>query len=523
LKEQLENSATSPRHRDFLFTLRGEVYYYSGDETAADLNWDRVNLSHTPELKKLLAVLNRLQLPQRQLRYIDLDRRARRDSLLWVQEAARAHLTRGEYEAAFRELRKAFARQETPDGRLERLLLEIPFPDDSSSLGREVSFWRGKNQGNKAVLHALTSWLIRYRRFTEAAPLFLKLDSLGGDAGRELYRYGSLLIKEEAWKEAIPVLRRFLEGHGNDRRAFSAGLLLATAREKLNQVPEAIALLQTLLKKKPDKNLRSEIRTRLGDLYFYSRHDPRAALEWYEQVEGPGELLVNARLAAVQCRLALNEVSRARTELHDLQQRFDYDDKLVHRINWERVKLHFRLAETDSAALLLDTLLTTGFTSSEYNDMLELRLLLRKAGEDSVLVPVLGEAELQELRGEWDRARALYRQVLTTGTSSRTAWWALKHLLQIPPEAGDQSANTPLLGLVDSLLNRFSRAPEGDEFLLARCRLLEARDDSSEAAQTAYENFLAVYPDSPHADRVRLHIRDLEKKPGSEGSRHDIR
>ena len=284
--------------------------------------------------------------------------------------------------------------------------------------------------------------------------------------------------------------------------------MIATCQRETNRPRPAIVTLTDLLHHTDDRNQLSRLQLMIGDIQLNDLSDPGGALEWYEQVDGPGTWLATAYQKRVKTHLILDQFDAARELNASALDHFRFDQRIKRQLDFQLASLLYFSLDFDRCQALLDSLAEHDFIGSTYNDILRKMRLLSSAQDKSDLQQ-LAEAELYLLQRKDDAASEILLQLLQNSDNGEI----LLHATTLLTESTNPQTRVSTAELTDLLSTVILRLPDLiqlDEISYQRDLLLDQKPHNSGEATAGWEQFLLDYPRSPRADRVRTRVRAME-------------
>jgi hypothetical protein len=507
-QDRLPQTDANLGQRIEILALLSQISHRSGDGVQAAFFQQRARQLVGENSQLLLPLLHSLaQMKQEEqlLTIILEERRQRRNDDLWILEAGDSYLRQQKWQAAFDEYKRGFSAEEILESRLRQRILTIPLVDGLLNVALK---WGERNSESLQITRTTAEWLVRQRQYTEAVPFYLRLDHLNNDDGKALLKLSELLVKEESWGLALTLLQEHEDLHQQHERNMERSLMITTCQRETNQPQAAIASLTALLRQTTDRNHLSRLQITMGDIYLIDMSDPAGALEWYNQVDGPGTWLATAYQKRVKTHLILDQFKTARDLNKQALDHFRFDQRISRQLRFQQVSLLYYSTDFAHCRTLLDSLAEHDFGSSIYNDILSKILLLDKA-QDSADLEQLAHAELYLLQGKSETAAGMLLQLLQTSDNGEILLQAstlMTETTSLSSEAGIDN----LSDLLSTVAIRLPDLIQLDEISYQRDLLIEREQVNPGVLTTGWEQFLLNYPRSPRADEVRARVRAME-------------
>ena len=506
-----------------LLSYLGGLYCSLGDSVRADSAWNAV-IAVNPQNIALYRLVASQQVEHRL--YDDAIRTFRQAqsatgmSLAFSEDLATLYSAMQEYGEATREyIRQLRANPEQlpfVESRIASFTARTEGVRDALAATRsEVT-----NDDQNLALRGLLAWLlVEARQYGDALEEYRTIDNLRKANGAEVYSFCETLLREKAYAVAAKGFGEICEARRNPAILPRARFGLARASEELastdslqpaGQSPtyrNVVSLYESVARDYPGTDVAVQAWFRVGVIEFDKLSEFQPALDAFHLVRSSSPaspLASEATLATAEIRLAQNDLDGARRENESLltQPVAAYRDRAMFHI----AELDYFQARFDSAVAELRQL-SKNLTADLSDDALTLEYFIREnlASAPGALA-AYASADLLMRQRKYSEALVRFRDTEQAYAGSLLVDDAamkegeLQTLLGKPMDA---------LASYRRIVNEMPQSIVKDKAQFRIGMVYETTLHDAPKAIEAYEELLAKYPTSLHAEEARRRVRML--------------
>ncbi len=310
------------------------------------------------------------------MEFIETARTKFNDPNLFLVMAGSFYEVRRDYGLAVKEYFKAAyldsATAQEADAKMAAL---IRYPDSPDEIIDTLESLCTVNPGDTFALKFLSEAYIKNERYAEAFESTIRLDSLTGGDGREVFNYLRRCRDRGLYDEVVKVAEYLDRNKQNKTVPYNYKLFYAEALRGLNRPQDALAVYRAIEQEVPRPREKAEALMYMGNVYRYDLKNYDTARMYYDSTikvyDQPGVRLgVSMEMAALYLMegnldLAREEYTRLQGEklLQDSQERIAYNLAMIElfKKNYVEADMLFRklIAEYPRGMYLNDALITS--------------------------------------------------------------------------------------------------------------------------------------------------------------------
>jgi len=284
LQRQLEKNPLDYRYHNILL----ETYLKMGSDSLVNLEIENT-INKLPDNKDIYGSIVRQLLNysanDRAMKMIEDGRKKFRQNYLFANEAASIYETRGQYYDAVTEYFKSIQADTMASKDADRRLgLLIRLPGAPPLIVKALKDILDTLPNNIYAIRMLEEAYLKNNQFTEAFDLCIRLDSLSGSKGGELFQYLRQCRDRKLYDEVIKMAeyanRKYSQNWiFSEYRFYYAEALVGTGKYR-----DAITVYNYILDKYPQGRDKAEALLDIGNIYRYNLKSYDTARIYYDSV-----------------------------------------------------------------------------------------------------------------------------------------------------------------------------------------------------------------------------------------------
>jgi tetratricopeptide (TPR) repeat protein len=510
LKRQLEDNPYEYVYQERLL----EVYLKMADDSLINPQINRILAIFPGNKDTYTAIIRKLTEYNREteaMRLIDQGRREFGQNHLFALEAASILEVKGSYYDAVMEYFGAAQADTTIKEEVKRrLALLIRYPGAAPEVIKALKQITASLSDDIFGLRLLQEAYVKGNQFAEAFDVAIKIDSLTGGGGRELYQYMRQCRDRKLYSQVIEVAEYISRQYKRTDAIAEYRFYYSEALEGLGRDSEAIANYERIVQEFPLERDQAEALYRIGRIYGYKLHKFNEAARYFDSV-------VTSFRVEPSYSSAWYEIGR----LHVISGQLDSAEVVFRTLA--------RNARTPESKELLDyNLAMIQFYRDDFSAAdSAFRLLIvtypRGFYVNDALVNslIIGESILSDPGGLSDYAAALYyenrllpdsvisrfRDIIDSG-SGPLSGLAMFKLAGVYASQGD---TLEALKVIDSMEITHSEDYFYPYTLKLKGDIFFSNESKRKEATAVYKNILENYGDYPFTGEVRERLQELKQ------------
>lgn len=384
----------------------------------------------------------------------------------------------------------------------------IRYPDSPGEVIDTLEAILAVNPADTFALKFLSEAFIRQREFSEAFESTVKLDSLTGGDGRQVFNYMRRCRERGLYNEVVKVSEYLSRNREKKNIPYNFHFYYAEALSHLGRTSDAIAVYEKIERESPRQRDRAEALFHIGNVYRYDLKDYDSARVYYDSTMnsyGYTGIRMLARMEIAGLYLVQGDLDKAQEEyekllgekmLQDNQERISYTLALIQlfRKNYKDADVLFRKLISD-------------YPRGVYlNDAIVTSLAIRESAE--MHPNALGDyadAIFYEVRLMPDSAEAMLKSVIERGMTPLLG----TSMYRLAANYMNHGKEDRALDVVEKMGRNYS-----EDYFYPYCLKIKGdiylRDESTRAEGVEiYKSILENYGNYPFIGEVREKLQEL--------------
>ncbi len=439
---------------------------------------------------------------------VDRAREEFKDPRLFALLAGSFYETKREYARAVREYQTAYGLDSLTSVEADRRMAAlIRYPDSPDEVIGALKNILAKSPHDLFALKFLSEAYIRQNKYAEAFESVVRLDSVQGNQGRELFNYLRRCHERKLYEQVIMVAEYIRRQNSRTVPAFNYNFFEAEAYRGLGRFPEAIAIFDRIITESPRTRDKAEAVLEIARIHHYDLKDYAGGRRLYDSAMGYGYsgVILQARLEKARLFMVEGQLDSAKLTfellqgdkiLQDSQEQIAFNLAMIelYRNNYVEADLRFRklIADYPRGVYLNDALINS--------------LLIRESAEMyPAVLSDYADALCFRVRLMPDSSVTRLTAVVEKGESPLVGT-ALYHLASLYVDLHDTTA---ALGVID----RADKDYPDDYFrpycLKLKGDILSGNPVHREEAGEIYKSLLENYASYPFVGEVRERLQQM--------------
>jgi tetratricopeptide (TPR) repeat protein len=389
-------------------------------------------------------------------------------------------------------------------------------------------------QSNKIEFKFLLATLYKEtKEYNKAFNLYEQIESVQDQQGYLLLNFANYLTEEKQFSKATQVydeiLSRFpnspfisnvklgyaktLEATLNDDSTLNANDWKPYSRPftlSNDKIEKVINAYSEIIKAYPNSEVANESLLRIADILLNKRDAPDEAQKYFKQLTAAttSKLIFDAYLGLGDIALQKGNLDQAVLEYSKVldNKKTPLDKKNLAKL--QLAKISFYKKDFEKSKALLSEIISD-MQDNSTNDALELSLLLSTSKNDSINLAEFSKAELLSEQMKFDSASIIYKKIAGNPRAFVLAQFA--QIRDAEMDIATDSLETAITKLTH-IADEGAKNIYADKALYLEGKTYEFGLKNKEKAIEAYENLLALFPNSIYLDEVRKTIISLKNK-----------
>jgi tetratricopeptide (TPR) repeat protein len=517
-----------------LYGLLGSTYYLMGDDKKAFEVWDS-SLDKVPNNETAYRILANYAIERRAfdkaIEYLKRGKAEAKTNNYFSYDLANLYSLTMQYKNAAEEYCSILDNSPAQLNSIQSRILS--FINKPGALEQTIEAVKSY-QSNKIEFKFLLATLYKEaKEYNKAFNLYEQIESVQDQQGYLLLNFANYLTEEKQFSKATQVydeiLSRFpnspfisnvklgyaktLEATLNDDSTLNANDWKPYSRPftlSNDKIEKVINAYSEIIKAYPNSEVANESLLRIADILLNKRDAPDEAQKYFKQLTAAttSKLIFDAYLGLGDIALQKGNLDQAVLEYSKVldNKKTPLDKKNLAKL--QLAKISFYKKDFEKSKALLSEIISD-MQDNSTNDALELSLLLSTSKNDSINLAEFSKAELLSEQMKFDSASIIYKKIAGNPRAFVLAQFA--QIRDAEMDIATDSLETAITKLTH-IADEGAKNIYADKALYLEGKTYEFGLKNKEKAIEAYENLLALFPNSIYLDEVRKTIISLKNK-----------